>query len=122
MTHVGLYIGEGSFIHSATRGVQVSVLSGEDPYGRWWYKRWVGSRRIVRVSARRLSAAKGACRHGPFAALRVTRGSYSWRRRWPSAVVPLWPCCIPVAAIALVPAVSVARAVSPRTCSDARSR
>ena len=31
VTHVGLYIGEGKFIHSATRGVQVSVLSGDDP-------------------------------------------------------------------------------------------
>ncbi|MEA2724132.1 MAG: peptidoglycan DL-endopeptidase CwlO [Gemmatimonadales bacterium] len=48
VTHVGLYIGEGRFIHSATRGVQVSTLSAEDPYGRWWYKRWVGVRRIVR--------------------------------------------------------------------------
>ena len=48
VTHVGLYIGGGRFIHSATRGVQVSMLSAEDPYGRWWYKRWVGVRRIVR--------------------------------------------------------------------------
>ncbi len=48
VTHVGLYIGDGRFIHSATRGVQVSVLSAEDPYGRWWHKRWVGVRRIVR--------------------------------------------------------------------------
>ena len=47
VTHVGLYIGDGQFIHSASRGVQVSVLSGDDPYGRWWYKRWVGARRIV---------------------------------------------------------------------------
>ena len=47
VTHVALYIGEGKFIHSATRGVQVSVLSGDDPYGRWWYVRWVGVRRIV---------------------------------------------------------------------------
>jgi cell wall-associated NlpC family hydrolase len=47
VTHVGLYIGNGRFIHSATRGVQVSVLSATDPYGRWWYKRWVGVRRIV---------------------------------------------------------------------------
>jgi hypothetical protein len=47
VTHVGLYIGGGRFIHSATRGVQVSTLSAEDPYGRWWYKRWVGVRRIV---------------------------------------------------------------------------
>ncbi|HET6795592.1 MAG TPA: C40 family peptidase [Gemmatimonadales bacterium] len=48
VTHVGLYIGNGQFIHSATRGVQVSILSPDDPYGRWWYKRWVGVRRIVR--------------------------------------------------------------------------
>jgi cell wall-associated NlpC family hydrolase len=48
VTHVGLYTGGGRFIHSATRGVQVSTLSAEDPYGRWWFKRWVGVRRIVR--------------------------------------------------------------------------
>jgi len=48
VTHVGLYMGDGRFIHSATRGVQVSTLSAEDPYGRWWYKRWVGVRRIVK--------------------------------------------------------------------------
>jgi cell wall-associated NlpC family hydrolase len=47
VSHVGLYIGEGRFIHSASRGVQVSILSGEDPYGRWWFKRWVGVRRII---------------------------------------------------------------------------
>ncbi len=47
VTHVGLYVGEGKFIHSATHGVQMSVLSGNDPYGRWWYVRWVGVRRIV---------------------------------------------------------------------------
>ena len=48
VSHVGLYIGDGRFIHSASRGVQVSMLSPDDPYGRWWYKRWVGVRRIVR--------------------------------------------------------------------------
>ncbi|HEX2250365.1 MAG TPA: C40 family peptidase [Gemmatimonadales bacterium] len=47
VTHVGLYMGEGRFIHSATRGVQVSTLSAEDPYGRWWYQRWIGVRRII---------------------------------------------------------------------------
>ena len=47
VTHVGLDIGGGRFIHSATRGVQISTLSAQDPYGRWWYKRWVGVRRIV---------------------------------------------------------------------------
>jgi cell wall-associated NlpC family hydrolase len=47
VTHVGLYVGEGRFIHSATRGVQLSTLSADDPYGRWWYHRWVGVRRIL---------------------------------------------------------------------------
>ena len=47
VTHVGLYVGEGRFIHSASRGVQVSTLSAEDPYGRWWFNRWVGARRII---------------------------------------------------------------------------
>ena len=47
VTHVGLYLGEGRFVHSARRGVQVSVLSERDPYGKWWWKRWVGARRII---------------------------------------------------------------------------
>jgi cell wall-associated NlpC family hydrolase len=47
ITHVGLYIGDGRFIHSASKGVQVSTLGTSDPNGRWWYKRWVGVRRVV---------------------------------------------------------------------------
>jgi hypothetical protein len=47
VTHVGMYLGEGRFIHSASRGVLVSTLSEDDPYGRWWYRRWVGARRIL---------------------------------------------------------------------------
>jgi lipoprotein Spr len=47
VTHVGMYIGDRLFIHSAGRGVQVSTLSVKDPYGRWWFKRWVGVRRIL---------------------------------------------------------------------------
>jgi hypothetical protein len=47
VSHVGLYVGRSRFIHSATRGVQVSTLSAEDPYGRWWYQRWVGVRRLI---------------------------------------------------------------------------
>jgi hypothetical protein len=47
VTHVGLYVGEGQFIHSASRGVQLSRLSSDDPYGRWWWKRWVGVRRVL---------------------------------------------------------------------------
>ncbi|MFI5235061.1 MAG: C40 family peptidase [Gemmatimonadales bacterium] len=47
ITHVALYVGDGKFIHSANGGVQLSVLSPDDSYGRWWWKRWVGVRRIV---------------------------------------------------------------------------
>ena len=47
VTHVGLYIGDGRFIHSASKGVQISRLSADDSYGRWWYQRWVGVRRVV---------------------------------------------------------------------------
>jgi len=47
ITHVGMYVGGGKFIHSATHGVQQSVLSPDDPYGRWWYARWIGARRVV---------------------------------------------------------------------------
>ena len=47
VTHVGLYVGQGRFIHSASRGVQLSLLSPDDPYGKWWYARWVGARRVI---------------------------------------------------------------------------
>ncbi len=47
ITHVGLYVGEGRFIHSASGGVRVSRLAEDDPDGRWWLKRWVGVRRVV---------------------------------------------------------------------------
>lgn len=47
VTHVGLYMGDGRFIHSASRGVQVSTLGESDPNGKWWYQRWVGVRRII---------------------------------------------------------------------------
>lgn len=48
VSHVGLYVGNGKFIHSARKGVQLSVLSPDDVSGRWWFKRWVGARRVVR--------------------------------------------------------------------------
>ena len=47
VSHVGLYLGNGEFIHSATNGVQKSVLSATDPYGKWWWNRWVGARRVI---------------------------------------------------------------------------
>ncbi|MEZ4585778.1 MAG: C40 family peptidase [Gemmatimonadales bacterium] len=47
VTHVGLYLGEGRFIHSATGGVRASRLDPDDPEGKWWHQRWVGARRVV---------------------------------------------------------------------------
>ena len=47
VTHVGLYVGEGRFIHSASKGVRLSRLAEDDTDGRWWLKRWVRVRRIV---------------------------------------------------------------------------
>jgi hypothetical protein len=46
-THVGLYVGDGKFIHSASRGVRLSRLSEDDVEGRGWLRRWIGVRRIV---------------------------------------------------------------------------
>ena len=45
--HVGLYVGEGRFIHSARGGVQISELSAADPVGKWWFDRWAGARRVI---------------------------------------------------------------------------
>jgi cell wall-associated NlpC family hydrolase len=47
ITHVGLHVGDGRFIHSSSTGVKLSSLSAEDPDSRWWRDRWVGVRRIV---------------------------------------------------------------------------
>ena len=48
VSHVGLYLGNGRFIHSSSsRGVMESALSGTDPNGQWWYVRWVGARRVI---------------------------------------------------------------------------
>lgn len=47
-SHVGLYLGEGRFIHSASsRGVSESRLSADDPNGAWWFARFTGARRII---------------------------------------------------------------------------
>lgn len=48
VSHVGLYLGGGRFIHSSSsKGVMESTLSASDPNGQWWYVRWVGARRII---------------------------------------------------------------------------
>ena len=48
VTHVGMYVGDGRFIHSSSsRGVTESALTQDDPEGRWWLKRWLGARRVL---------------------------------------------------------------------------
>lgn len=47
VTHVGLYVGEGRFIHSSSNGVRLSRLSEDDSEGRTWLKKWVGIRRVI---------------------------------------------------------------------------
>ena len=47
ITHVGLYIGDGQFIHSNSRGVSISSLIATDPNSRWWQHRWIVARRVL---------------------------------------------------------------------------
>ena len=47
VTHVGLYAGEGKFIHSSGAAVKLSLLDPHDPNGAYWLARWVGVRRII---------------------------------------------------------------------------
>jgi NlpC/P60 family len=47
VTHVGMYVGDLKFIHSASRGVKLSRLDQRDPEGAYWLDRWVGARRII---------------------------------------------------------------------------
>lgn len=47
VTHVGLYVGDGQFIHSSSTGVRLSGLEASDPEARWWRDRWVAARRIL---------------------------------------------------------------------------
>ena len=48
VTHIGMYVGDGRFIHSSSsKGVKESVLDERDADGRWWLRRWVGVRRVL---------------------------------------------------------------------------
>ncbi len=44
LSHVGIYIGEGHFIHAPRRGLSVSIESMDSSYYR---KRFVGARRVM---------------------------------------------------------------------------
>jgi cell wall-associated NlpC family hydrolase len=46
-SHVGIYVGEGKFIHSPKPGAQVRV---EDMDQSYWQRRFNGARRVVRLS------------------------------------------------------------------------
>lgn len=47
VSHVGLYVGDGEFIHSSSTGVRLSSLTASDPDSRWWQARWAGVRRVL---------------------------------------------------------------------------
>lgn len=47
-SHVGIYLGEGRFIHAPSSGGGVHVVNMNDPY---WAKRFNGARRIEPLSA-----------------------------------------------------------------------
>ncbi len=47
VTHVGMYVGDGKFIHSSSTGVKLSRLDSRDPDGAYWIPRWVGVRRLL---------------------------------------------------------------------------
>ncbi|HEY6225306.1 MAG TPA: C40 family peptidase [Gemmatimonadales bacterium] len=47
VTHVGMYVGEGKFIHSSSTGVKLSRLDPSDPEGSYWIPKWVGARRLL---------------------------------------------------------------------------
>ena len=47
VNHVGLYVGDGMFIHSSSSGVRLSNLASPVSDGRWWQRRWVSARRLI---------------------------------------------------------------------------
>jgi hypothetical protein len=47
ITHVGLYVGDGMFLHSASQGVRLASLTSTAGDGRWWQGRWMSARRVI---------------------------------------------------------------------------
>jgi cell wall-associated NlpC family hydrolase len=43
-SHVGIYIGEGRFVHAPSRGKSVEIVDMSDPY---WKRRFNGARRLI---------------------------------------------------------------------------
>lgn len=56
-SHVGIYLGEGQFIHSPRKGAKVRVESME---GSYWQKRFNGARRVLHEQAAPGLATAGA--------------------------------------------------------------
>ncbi len=54
-SHVGIYIGEGKFIHSPKPGAQVRV---EDMGGSYWQRRFNGARRVLKLDPPEQQAAQ----------------------------------------------------------------
>lgn len=54
VSHVGIYVGEGKFIHSPRSGAQVRV---EDMNGSYWQRRFDGARRVPGGPADEVKAA-----------------------------------------------------------------
>jgi hypothetical protein len=58
-SHVGIYVGEGKFIHSPKPGEQVRV---EDMSGNYWRRRFDGARRVIGAGESGPAAAADAAR------------------------------------------------------------
>jgi cell wall-associated NlpC family hydrolase len=55
-SHVGIYVGEGKFIHSPKPGAQVRV---EDMSGSYWQRRFSGARRVLSAEENSVKASSG---------------------------------------------------------------
>jgi cell wall-associated NlpC family hydrolase len=55
-SHVGIYVGEGKFIHSPKPGAEVRV---EDMSGSYWQRRFSGARRVLSADENTVKASSG---------------------------------------------------------------